>query len=73
MKQTPAPPLPWFGKKLKIPFKNKTDYNNLQLASFRRELRSEKAFNPGWQSFDQAAHILFAKQCQSGRRYAMGR
>jgi hypothetical protein len=47
-------------EKLKIPFKVETDYNNLQLESFRRELRSEKAFNPGWQSFNQAA--LFCLQ-----------
>lgn len=47
-------------EKLQIPFKIETDYNNLQLESFRRELRSEKAFNPGWQSFNQAA--LFCLQ-----------
>jgi tetratricopeptide (TPR) repeat protein len=47
-------------EKLMIPFKVETDYNNLQLESFRRELRSEKAFNPGWQSFNQAA--LFCLQ-----------
>jgi tetratricopeptide (TPR) repeat protein len=44
-------------EKLKIPFKVETDYNNLQLESFRRELRSEKAFNPGWQSYNQAAQF----------------
>ncbi len=44
-------------EKLMIPFKVETDYNNLQLESFRRELRSEKAFNPGWQSFNQAAQF----------------
>jgi hypothetical protein len=44
-------------EKLMIPFKVETDYNNLQLESFRRELRSEKAFNPGWQSFVQAAQF----------------
>jgi hypothetical protein len=44
-------------EKLKIPFKVETDYNNLQLESFRRELRSDKAFNPGWQSFNQAAQF----------------
>jgi tetratricopeptide (TPR) repeat protein len=44
-------------EKLKIPFTIETDYNNLQLESFRRELRSEKAFNPGWQSFNQAAQF----------------
>lgn len=44
-------------EKLMIPFKVETDYNNLQLEAFRRELRSEKAFNPGWQSFVQAAQF----------------
>jgi tetratricopeptide (TPR) repeat protein len=44
-------------EKLKIPFKVETDYNNLQLESFRRELRTEKAFNPGWQSYNQAAQF----------------
>jgi Tfp pilus assembly protein PilF len=44
-------------EKLKIPFKIETDYNNLQLESFRRELRSDKAFNPGWQSYNQAAQF----------------
>lgn len=44
-------------EKLKIPFKVETDYNNLQLESFRRELRSEKSFNPGWQSYNQAAQF----------------
>jgi tetratricopeptide (TPR) repeat protein len=44
-------------EKLKIPFKVETDYNNLQLESFRRELRSDKAFNPGWPSYNQAAQF----------------
>lgn len=44
-------------EKLMIPFKVETDYNNLQLESFRRELRSEKGFNPGWQSYNQAAQF----------------
>jgi hypothetical protein len=44
-------------EKLSIPFKVETDYNNLQLESFRRELRSQKMFNPGWQSFNQAANF----------------
>jgi hypothetical protein len=44
-------------EKLMIPIKVETDYNNLQLESFRRELRSEKSFNPGWQSFNQAAQF----------------
>lgn len=42
-------------EKLRIPVKIETDYNKLQLESFRRELRGEKSFNPGWQSFNQAA------------------
>ena len=44
-------------EKLMIPFKIETDYVNLQLASIRRELRGEKSFNPGWQSFNQAAQF----------------
>lgn len=44
-------------EKMRIPVKIETDYINLQLASFRRELRSEKMFNPGWQSFNQAANF----------------
>jgi len=43
-------------EKLMIPFTVSTDYVNLQLESFRRELRSEKSFNPGWQSWNQAAN-----------------
>lgn len=42
-------------EKLIIPIRIETDFVNLQLASFRKELRSEKSFNPGWQSFNQAA------------------
>jgi hypothetical protein len=42
-------------EKLKIPIKIETDLNKLQLETFRRELRSERSFNPGWQSFAQAA------------------
>lgn len=48
-------------EKLRIPFKIETDYINLQLESFRRELRSEKMFNPGWQSFNQAALFCLQK------------
>src|ERR1700761_2435734 len=40
-------------EKLIIPFKVETDVVANQLASFRRELRSEKGFN--WESWDQAA------------------
>lgn len=42
-------------EKLMIPFKIETDYVNLQLESFRRELRGEKSFSPGWQTWNQAA------------------
>lgn len=44
-----------FWEKLKIPIRIETDYIKLQLESFRRELRSEKSFNPGWQAWNQAA------------------
>jgi len=44
-------------EKLMIPFKIETDYINLQLESIRRELRSEKNFNPGWPAFVQAAQF----------------
>ena len=44
-------------EKLSIPFKVEVDYVKQQLEVFRRELRSEKAFNPGWQSFVQAAQF----------------
>jgi hypothetical protein len=43
-------------EKLMIPIKLSTDHVNLQLASFRNELRSEKSFNPGWQTWNQAAN-----------------
>lgn len=42
-------------EKLQIPFRIETDHINLQLASFRQELRGEKSFQPGWQNFNQAA------------------
>jgi tetratricopeptide (TPR) repeat protein len=44
-------------EKLKIPVKIETDYIKLQLETFRKELRGEKSFNPGWQSFNQAANF----------------
>lgn len=47
-------------EKLSIPFKIETDYVNLQLESFRQELRGEKSFRPGWQNYTQAA--LFCLQ-----------
>ena len=37
-------------EKQMIPFKVEVDYVNDQLEVFRRELRSEKSFNPGWQT-----------------------
>jgi hypothetical protein len=44
-------------EKLMIPFKVEVDLNKLQLESFRRELRGERSFSPGWQSFQQAARF----------------
>ncbi len=44
-------------EKLMIPFKVEVDYVNTQLEVFRKELRSEKSFNPGWQSYQQAAQF----------------
>jgi hypothetical protein len=43
-------------EKLMIPFTVSADNINLQLESFRRELRSNKGFNTGWQSWNQAAN-----------------
>lgn len=40
-------------EKLTIPFKIEVDYINVQLASFRNELRTEKGFM--WESWNQAA------------------
>jgi hypothetical protein len=42
-------------EKLMIPFKVEVNLVKLQLESFRRELRGERSFSPGWQSFQQAA------------------
>lgn len=42
-------------EKLRIPFRIETDHVNLQVESFRKELRSEKSFNVGWQTWNQAA------------------
>ena len=44
-------------EKLRIPIRLATDHINLQLASFREELRSEKSFNVGWQTWNQAANF----------------
>ena len=54
--QTPASAtvaLQW--EKLVIPFKISVDVVNTQLASFRKELRSDKGFT--WESWDQAAQF----------------
>jgi tetratricopeptide (TPR) repeat protein len=42
-------------EKMMIPFKVEVDLDKLQFESFRRELRGERSFNPGWQSYQQAA------------------
>lgn len=42
-------------EKWRIPFKVEVDLVPIQLESFRKELRSEKSFSPGWQSWQQAA------------------
>lgn len=44
-------------EKIMIPFKVEVDYVKTQLDAFRRELRGERSFNPGWQSFQQAARF----------------
>jgi tetratricopeptide (TPR) repeat protein len=46
-------------EKLLIPFKVEVDYINTQLASFRRELRSDKAFT--WEAWNQAAQWCIQK------------
>lgn len=48
-------------EKLSIPFKVEVDLDKLQFESFRRELRGEKSFNPGWQSYHQAARYSIDK------------
>ena len=42
-------------EKLRFPIRIETDLVNLQIASFRNELRGERSYNPGWQSYNQAA------------------
>ncbi len=42
-------------EKWRIPFTVTVDLVPIQLASFRNELRGEKSFQPGWQSWNQAA------------------
>lgn len=48
-------------EKLMIPFKVETDLDKLQLESFRRELRGERSFSPGWQSYEQAARYTLVR------------
>jgi tetratricopeptide (TPR) repeat protein len=42
-------------EKMMFPFKVEVDLDRLQLESFRRELKGERSFSPGWQSYQQAA------------------
>jgi tetratricopeptide (TPR) repeat protein len=46
-------------EKLMIPFKVEVDLDKLQFESFRRELRGERSFSPGWQSYQQAARYAY--------------
>lgn len=48
-------------EKLAIPFKVEVDLDKLQFESFRRELRGERSFSPGWQSYYQAARYSLDK------------
>jgi predicted Zn-dependent protease len=48
-------------ERLSIPFKVAVDLDKLQFESFRRELRGERSFSPGWQSFHQAARYTADK------------
>lgn len=49
-------------EKLAIPFKIETDLVKNQLDVFRKELVSEKSFQPGWQSWVQAAQYCVANK-----------
>lgn len=42
-------------EKLQLPFRIETDHINLQLASFREELRTEKSFSSRWYAWQLAA------------------
>lgn len=48
-------------EKIMIPFKVEVDLDKLQLESFRRELRGERSFSPGWQSYHQAARYTLER------------
>lgn len=48
-------------EKLSIPFKVEVELDKLQFESFRKELRGERSFNPGWQSYQQAARYAADK------------
>lgn len=49
-------------EKLRIPFKIETDLHKNQLDIFRKELVSEKSFQPGWQSWVQAAQYCLVNK-----------
>ena len=59
-------------EKMRIPIRIETDYIKLQLESMRRELRGEKSFNPGWQSYVQAANFCLNNNTnlEEGLRWA---
>jgi tetratricopeptide (TPR) repeat protein len=59
-------------EKWRIPFTVETDLIPLQLASFRKELRGEKSFNPGWAAWQQAAQFCLQNKVnlQEGLQWA---
>lgn len=59
-------------EKLMIPFKVEVDLDKLQFESFRRELRGERSFSPGWQSYQQAARYAADRNTnlEEGLRWA---
>lgn len=59
-------------ERLSIPFKISTDLDRLQFESFRRELRGERSFTPGWQSYHQAARYASDrnKNLEEGLKWA---
>ena len=59
-------------EKMMIPFKVEVDYVKTQLESFRRELRSEKSFQPGLESISAGSKIYRGQKRGSGRRFEMG-
>ncbi len=61
-----------YWERLMIPFKVEVDLDKIQLASFRNELRGEKSFIPGWQSYHQAARYTLERNVnlEEGLRWA---